>query len=486
MLEDSPNDQNPARFWEMVEKYKVTVLFTDPAAVRKLMRGGEEWGNKRKISSLRLLGTVGESMNREAWNGRHLHVGPERCPMLETSSQPETGGFLIYSLPTRALRTESIMLPIPGVFPKILRENGSECGIDEIGSFVMANPWPAMLRGFWNDPDHNRFKESHFKSFPGYYFTGEGAKKDSDGYFRVMGRIDEAIQIAGNRIGMAEVESALASHPSVAERAAINLPDHERGNKTYAFVTLKTDVQNSEVLRQELLAHTKRLIGSAAAPDQIHFSEVLPKTKNRTIMRRMLGKIAEERIEELGTILFFHLGHTWLKLEKSDEVRIGIDPFLGKIIGNLKMIVLPLSGRRCDQGEALSSMIREEGILDVVFPVGGSVLSVNEKLKEEPELVTKDPLGEGYLVTVRPKNFQRDREHLFFGEAAVSWYQREWERFKAAVVSELRVDQRVLGVTMQDGEIEIGNIEKWIDTERYIQLLNAFLRKGEREPSNIK
>ncbi len=485
MLEDSPGDQNPACIWEMVEKYKVTALFTDPAAARALMRGGEEWGKRREISGLRLLGTAGEP-HREAWNGRHLKVGLERCRMLETWSQPETGGFLIHSLPIDPLKTESVLLPFPGIVPKVLTENGSECDVDEVGSFVMANPWPAMLRGFWNDPDHSRFKESHFKSFPGYYFTGEGAKKDSDGYFRMMGRIDEAIQIAGNRIEMAEIENALASHPSVAERAAIHVPHHERGSKTYAFVTLKTGVQNSETLREELLAHTKKLMGPAAAPDQIHLVEVLPKTKNRTIMRRMLGKIAEENIEELGTILLFHPGHTWLKLEKSDEVRIGIDSFLGRIIGGLKMIVLPQSGRRFDQGDALCLMIRKEGSLNVVFPVGGSILSVNEKLKENPELVTKDPLGEGYLVTVRPTNFQRDRKHLYFGEAAVSWFQREWERFKAAVVSELRVDQRALGVTMQDGEIEIGNIEKWIDTERYIQLLNAFLREGGKEPSEDK
>ncbi|HUL37740.1 MAG TPA: hypothetical protein VLW47_08635, partial [Thermodesulfobacteriota bacterium] len=159
---------------------------------------------------------------------------------------------------------------------------------------------------------------------------------------------------------------------------------------------------------------------------------------------------------------------------------IGIDSFLSKMIGKVKVIVLPLSGRRCYQGDALCSMIREEGILHVVFPVSGSVLSANEKLKEEPELVTKDPLGEGYLVTLRPKNFQRDQKHLFSGEAAVSWYQREWERFKAAVVSELTIDQRGLGITMQDGEIGLGNIERLIDTERYIQLVSNFLRKGEK------
>ncbi len=178
--------------------------------------------------------------------------------------------------------------------------------------------------------------------------------------------------------------------------------------------------------------------------------------------------------------LFYHPGHTWVKVERADEVRIGIDYFLGKIIGKVKVIVLPLSGRRCLHGENLCSVIREEGILHIVFPVSGSILSVNQALKDKPELVTKDPLGEGFLLTLRPKNLQRDQKHLFFGEAALSWYQKEWERFKTAVVSELSPDQKGLGITMQDGEIKLGDIEKLIDTERYIQLVSAFLRKGEK------
>ena len=178
--------------------------------------------------------------------------------------------------------------------------------------------------------------------------------------------------------------------------------------------------------------------------------------------------------------LFYHPGHTWVKVEKADEVRIGIDYFLGKIIGKVKVIVLPLSGKRCLQGETLCSIIQEEGILHIVFPVSGTILSVNQRLKDQPELVTKDPLGEGFLLTLRPKNLQRDQKRLLFGEAALSWYQKELERFKTAVVSELSPDQKRLGITMQDGEIKLGDFGKLIGPGRYIQLVGTFLRKGEK------
>ncbi len=179
--------------------------------------------------------------------------------------------------------------------------------------------------------------------------------------------------------------------------------------------------------------------------------------------------------------LFYHPGHTWVKVEKADEVRIGLDCFLGKIVGKVKVIVLPLSGRRCLQGESLCSLILEKGILDLVFPVSGLILSVNERLKDEPELITEDPLGEGFLLTLKPKNLQRDQRHLFFGEAAVDWYQKEMERFKGAILPESSPGQRGIGTTMQDGQIRLGEIKRLIDPERYIQLVSAFLRKGEKE-----
>ncbi len=178
--------------------------------------------------------------------------------------------------------------------------------------------------------------------------------------------------------------------------------------------------------------------------------------------------------------LFYHPGHTWVKVEKADEVRIGLDYFLGTIIGKVKVIVLPLSGRRCLQGEALCSIIQEEGILRIIFPVSGCIVSVNQKLKDQPELMTKDPLGEGFLLTLKPKNLQRDQKHLFFGEEALYWHQKELERFKTAIVSGLSPDQNGLGITMQDGEIKLEDLEKFIGPGRYIQLVSTFLRNGEK------
>jgi len=494
MFEGIPTYPNPDRFWEIVERYKVSIFCTAPAAIRTLMQEGEGWVKKREISSLRILGAVGEPIDPEAWRWYHFHVGLEKCPIIDAWSQAETGGFLICPLPITPLKPGSATYPFPGVVPKILREDGTECDVDEVGFLVIANPWPAMSRGLWNDSNQERFKETYFKLFPGYYFTGEGAKRDVDGYFWLMGRLDDVIHVSGNRIGMAEVENALVSHPSVAETAMIGIPHDVKGRKIYAFVTLKTGIQNREDLREELLAHARKVIGPAATPDTLQFTEVLPRMRNGMTMKRILRKTAEGRIEELGRtsndsraseewrgkFLFYYPGHTWVKVENADEVRIGIDYFLGKIIGNVKVVVLPLSGGRCLQGENLCSLIKEEGILHIVFPVSGSILSVNQKLKDQPELITKDPLGEGFLLTLRPKNLQRDQKHLFFGEAAFSWYQRELERFKTAVVSELSPDQKGLGITMQDGEIKLGDAEKLMDTERYIQLVSIFLRKGEK------
>jgi acetyl-CoA synthetase len=494
MFEGIPTYPDPDRFWEIVERYRVSVFCTAPAAIRTFMHEREEWVKKRDISSLRILGVVGEPIDPEAWKWYHFHVGMEKCPIIDAWSQPETGGFLICPLPITPLKPGSVTYPFPGIVPKILREDGTECDVDEVGFLVIANPWPAMSRGLWNDSNQERFKETYFKFFPGYYFTGEGAKRDADGYIWLMGRIDDVIHVAGNRIGMAEVESALVSHPSVAETATIGIPHHVKDKKIYAFVTLKPGVRNSEDLQEELLAHIRKVIGPAATPDTLQFTEILPRMRNGWTLKRILRKTAEERIEELGQTstdsrasekgmkknLFYHPGHTWLKVEKADEVRIGIDYLLSKIIGNVKVVVLPLSGSRCFQGEKLCSLIKGEGILHIVFPISGSILSVNQKLKDQPELITKDPLGEGFLLTLRPKNLQRDQKPLFFGEAAFSWYQRELERFKTAVVSDLSPDQKGIGITMQDGEIKLGDAEKLMNTGRYIQLVNTFLRKGEK------
>jgi acetyl-CoA synthetase len=300
MFEGVPTYPNPDRFWEIVERYKVSIFYTAPTAIRALMREGEAWVKRRGVSSLRLLGSVGEPINPEAWKWYYTNVGQDRCPIMDTWWQTETGGFLISPLPITPLKPGSATFPFPGIVPKILREDGSECDAEEGGSLVIAKPWPGMLRGFWNDPERKRFKETYFTVFPGHYFTGDGAKKDEDGYYWLMGRIDDVINVSGHRIGTAEVESALVSHRSVAEAAVIGISHEVKGQGIYAFVTLKAGVKSSEDLRKELLAHVRKVIGPIATPDKLQFADALPKTRSGKIMRRILRKIAEGRIEELG------------------------------------------------------------------------------------------------------------------------------------------------------------------------------------------
>lgn len=300
IFEGVPTYPKPDRFWEIVERYRVTAFYTAPTAIRALMKEGEEWVKRRGISSLRILGSVGEPINPEAWRWYYKYVGQERCPIMDTWWQTETGGFLISPLPITPLKPGSATFPFPGVLPKILREDGSECDVEEGGSLVIAKPWPGMLRGFWNDPERKRFKDTYFSIFPGYYFTGDGAKKDKDGYFWLMGRIDDVINVSGHRIGTAEVESALVSHPTVAEAAVIGIPHEVKGQGIYAFVTLKSGIKGTEELRKELLSHVRKVIGPIATPDKLQFADALPKTRSGKIMRRILRKIAEGRIEELG------------------------------------------------------------------------------------------------------------------------------------------------------------------------------------------
>ena len=300
MFEGVPAYPTPGRFWEVVEKHKVSIFYTAPATIRELMQGGEGWVKKREISSLKILGSMGEPIDPEAWKWYHAHVGQGRCPIMDTWSQTETGGFLISPLPTTPLKSGSATLPLPGVVPKILREDGTECDVDEAGFLVIANPWPGMVRGLWNDSDRDRFKETYFKSFPGFYFTRDGAKRDADGYCWLTGGIDDVINVSGHRVGRAEVENALVSHPSVAEAAVIGVPHHVKGQGICAFVTLKSGIKKSEDLREELLAHARKTIGPIATPDKLHFAEVLPRMKNGKPMRRILRMSAEEKIEELG------------------------------------------------------------------------------------------------------------------------------------------------------------------------------------------
>jgi acetyl-CoA synthetase len=300
MFEGVPTFPTPDRFWEIVERYRVSKFYTAPTAIRALMREGDKWVGKRDLSSLKILGSVGEPINPEAWMWYYKNVGKEKCPIMDTWWQTETGGYLISPLPVTPLKPGSATIPFFGVVPKILRENGSECGTDEGGSLVIAQPWPGMLRGFWNDAGNKRFKDTYFSMFPGQYFTGDGARKDGDGYYWLMGRIDDVINVSGHRIGTAEVESALVAHSSVAEAAVIGYPHDIKGQGIYAFVTLKAGIEKSDKLNKDLVAHVRKVIGPIASPDKLQFADALPKTRSGKIMRRILRKIAEDKIEELG------------------------------------------------------------------------------------------------------------------------------------------------------------------------------------------
>jgi len=300
VFESVPTYPEPDRFWEIVERWKVTQFYTAPTAIRALMREGEKWTQTRDTSSLKILGSVGEPINPEAWMWYYKNVGKERCPIIDTWWQTETGGFLITPVPVTPLKPGSATFPFFGVEPKILREDASECEADEGGSLCIARPWPGMLRGFWNDPDNQRFKDTYFTMFKGMYFSGDGSRRDADGYYWLLGRIDDVINVSGHRIGTAEVESALVAHAKVAEAAVIGYPHELKGQGIYAFVTLKSGVEKNDDLRKELVQHVRKVIGPIASPDKLQFADGLPKTRSGKIMRRILRKIAEGAISELG------------------------------------------------------------------------------------------------------------------------------------------------------------------------------------------
>ena len=291
MFEGVPNYPKPDRFWEVVEKYGVNIFYTAPTAIRAMMRDGEEWPNRHDLGSLRLLGSVGEPINPEAWIWYYKVVGKERCPIVDTWWQTETGGILISPLPgAMELKPGSAARPLPGVVPAILREDGSEAEVNEGGYLVIKKPWPGMLRTLYGDPE--RFKNQYFSRFPYYYFTGDGARIDEDGDYWLMGRIDDVINVSGHRIGTMEVESALVSHDIVAEAAVVPMPHEIKGQGLYAFVTLKENVERDDSLKEVLLAHVSKEIGPIAKPDKIQFADALPKTRSGKIMRRILKVIA--------------------------------------------------------------------------------------------------------------------------------------------------------------------------------------------------
>lgn len=291
MYEGAPNFPEPDRFWRIVEKYGVTILYTAPTAIRAFMKWGVEWPKKHDLSSLRLLGTVGEPINPEAWIWYHEHIGGKRCPIVDTWWQTETGNIMITPLPG-AIPTKpgSATLPFFGVVPEVVDDRGKLVAKNSGGKLVIRKPWPSMLRGVWGDPA--RYKEVYWTEVPGSYFTGDGCRRDKDGYFWIVGRIDDVLNVAGHRIGTAEVESAIVSNSKVAEAAVVGRADDLKGQALVAFVTLKGGVKAEPALRDEIRNHVAKEIGPVAKPDDIRFAEMLPKTRSGKIMRRLLKQIA--------------------------------------------------------------------------------------------------------------------------------------------------------------------------------------------------
>jgi acetyl-CoA synthetase len=303
MYEGAPNHPEPDRFWRMIDDLGVTIFYTAPTAIRAFVKWGEQWPRRHELASLRLLGTVGEPINPEAWMWYHRVIGRERCPIVDTWWQTETGGIMISPLPG-AIPTKpgSATLPLPGVVPEIRSRAGETLGPDHGGYLVITRPWPGMLRTVHRDPE--RYRQQYWSQMPGVYFTGDGARRDADGYFWVMGRIDDVVNVAGHRLGTMEVESALVSHPAVAEAAVVGRPDDLKGQAIAAFVTLDSGHQPSEELRKALRAHVAQEIGAFARPDDVRFTDALPKTRSGKIMRRLLRDIAagKETVGDTTTI----------------------------------------------------------------------------------------------------------------------------------------------------------------------------------------
>ncbi len=291
MYEGAPNHPGLDRFWEIVAKHRVTIFYTAPTAIRAFIKWGDEHPNAHDLSSLRLLGTVGEPINPEAWIWYRSVIGGDRCPIIDTWWQTETGGIMMTPLPGAIpAKPGSCTLPFFGVSPKVLREDGSEADANEGGYLVIDQPWPSMLRTIYGDDQ--RFRDTYFSKFPGKYFTGDGARYDEDGYFWVMGRVDDVVNVSGHRLGTAELESALVSHPSVAEAAVVARPDEMTGQALVAFVTLKGTVEPSPELKTELKNHVGQEIGKFARPASVRFADAVPKTRSGKIMRRLLAELA--------------------------------------------------------------------------------------------------------------------------------------------------------------------------------------------------
>ncbi|MDE2391589.1 MAG: AMP-binding protein, partial [Rhodospirillales bacterium] len=299
MFEGVPNYPSTSRFWEVVDKHQVNIFYTAPTAIRALMRDGEAPVKKTSRKSLRILGSVGEPINPEAWHWYDRVVGEHRCPIMDTWWQTETGGLMISPLPGATdLKPGSATLPLPGVKPMLVDGEGHELSGATEGNLCIADSWPGQMRSVYGD--HDRFVQTYFSTFKGLYFTGDGARRDADGYYWITGRVDDVINVSGHRMGTAEVESALVAHEAVAEAAVVGFPHDIKGQGIYAYVTLVADAEPSEALRKALVAWVRKEIGPIAAPDVIQWAPGLPKTRSGKIMRRILRKIAANETDSLG------------------------------------------------------------------------------------------------------------------------------------------------------------------------------------------
>ena len=305
MFEGIPTYPDPGRFWAVVEKHGVNTFYTAPTAIRALQRHGDGWPARYDLSSLRLLGTVGEPINPEVWMWYRDVIGRGELPVVDTYWQTETGGFVITPFPgATPLKPGSATVPFFGIVPEVLKEDGSRAEPGDGGYLVVNKPWPGMLRAVWNDPEKKRLRETYFQRFPGRYFTGDGARVDTDGYYWLLGRVDDVINVSGHRLGTAEIESALVSHEAVSEAAVVGYPHPVKGEGIHAFVVLKDGYYPSEDLEKILAGHVRKMIGPIAKPDIVQFAPDLPKTRSGKIMRRILRKIAggEKDIEAFGDI----------------------------------------------------------------------------------------------------------------------------------------------------------------------------------------
>ena len=317
MYEGAPNCPEPDRLWSIIEKYRVSIFYTAPTAIRTFIKWGDDWPARHDLSSLRLLGTVGEPINPEAWMWYHRNIGGESCPIVDTWWQTETGSIMISPLPgVTPTKPGSGTRPLPGIVPEIVDKEGNALPDNQGGFLVIKRPWPSMLRTIYGDPE--RYKKEYWSEIPGMYFTGDGARRDEDGYFWIMGRIDDVINVSGHRIGTMEVESALVSHPKVAEAAAVGTEHELKGQAVVAFVTPTGDSEPTPELREELREHVAQVIGAFARPEHIRFTDALPKTRSGKIMRRLLRDLAAGK-ETVGDTTTLEDYSVLARLREGDE-----------------------------------------------------------------------------------------------------------------------------------------------------------------------